>query len=208
MKSKLTAKEAENRLAGLPTRRAYLIGTVMGIALSLVAQLLLKPLSVGSDYLGNYTIKSGDRVVSVTPVINYYALAIFGLAAAIFAWWFLQRWLAGVTGWTSDKVHHGVGATGLSSFVSQLTSSLEKLKIHGFETHSHPGDPGTFELALVSTYDEDDNVRLTIEPFVALVEARAGDRLSLEGARMAIACVRELAVDKTTDTEHHQNVRS
>jgi hypothetical protein len=207
MKSKLTAKEAENRLAGLPTRRAYLIGTVMGIALSLVAQLLLKPISIGSDTYGNYTIRSGDRVVSTVPPTTYFVLAILGLGVAIVAWWFLQRWLAGVTGWTNDKVHHGVGEAGLSSFVSQLTSSLEKLKIHGFETHSHPGDPGTFELALVSTYDEDDNVRLKVEPFVALVEARAGDRLSLEGARMAIACIRELEVNKTTDTGHHQSAR-
>src|SRR6266568_905953 len=194
MKSKLTAKEAENRLAGLPTRRAYLIGTVMGIALSLVAQFLLKPLSVGSDPFGNYTIKSGDRVVSVIPVANYYVIIILALGGAIFAWWFIQRWLAGVTGWTSDKVHHGVGAAELSSWVSQLTSSLDKLKIHGFETHSHPSDAGTFGLAIRSTYDDDDNVHLTVEPFVAVVEARAGDRLSLDGARLTIGCIRELAV--------------
>jgi len=199
MKDKLSAKEAENRLAGLPTRRAYLIGTVMGVALALVAQLLVKPLSVGSDSFGNYTIKSGDRVVATVPPVTYYAEVIVGLAAAIIAWWLLQRWLAGVTGWTSDEVHHGFGESGLSSFVEKLHSSLDKLKIHGFETHAHPGDPGTFELAMQSTYDDEDNVRIKIKPFSANVEAKAGDRVSLEGARMAIACIRELAIDKKSE---------
>ncbi len=168
----------------------------MGIALSLVAQLLLKPISIGSDSFGNYTVRSGDRVVSTTSPLGYYSLVIFGVFIVVIGWWFALKWDAGVRGWTLNKVPHGVDAAGLKSFVSNLSSSLEKLKIYGWETHSHPGGPGTFELALQSSYDDEDTVRLTIEPFIALVEAKDDDRLSLDGAKMAIGCIRELSVNK------------
>jgi len=188
-----TLKEAEGRLERLPTLRAYLIGTVMGIVLSLVAQLILKPISIGSDFYGNFTVISGNRIVEVIPPGTYYVEVAFALAGGILLWWFLQKWfVVGVRGDTWDKITHGVNETGLSSFVTKLSENLDKLKLQGYETHPHPGERGTFHFDVESTYEGDDvTVHLTIEPYVALIEAKASDRDSLELARLVIATLNE-----------------
>jgi hypothetical protein len=188
-----TLSEAEDRLAKLPTLRAYVIGTVMGIALSLIAQLILKPISIGSDFYGNFTIMSGNRIVGVIPPATYYLEVGFALVGGILLWWFLQKWfVVGVRGDTLDKITHGVSETGLSSFVTKLSVNLDKLKLQGYETHPHPGERGTFHFNIQSTYEDDDvNVHLTIEPYVALIEAKASDRESLGLAKLVIATLNE-----------------
>ena len=133
--------------------------------LSLVAQLILKPISIGSDYFGNFTVISGNRIVEVIPRGTYYVEVGLALAGGMLLWRFLQKWfVVGVRGDTWDKITHGVSETGLSSFVTKLSANLDKLKLQRYETHPHPGERGTFHFNIQSTYEDDDvNVHLNRE---------------------------------------------
>ena len=167
--------EAERRFASLPSLKSTLVGIIVGIAISIFAQLILKPVSFGSYQTVNGTILvtyfGNQQVGTIAPFV-YYVLAIIGLVASLFVWWFVQKRLTGLTGVAVTPVTHGVGPSGLEAYVAKLDKYLdEKLKLHGYELQNYQTEQGEFVRAVRFRESADDLLTLRVKPYVVDVKA-------------------------------------
>ncbi len=168
----------------------------MGIVVSLIAQLLLKPISIDQPLGGNYTVRSGNEVIWIVAPGGYYTAVGLFLAGALFLAWYLQKRLTVGTGLTLDKIEHGVARDNLVAFVEQIDSSLKKLDKYGYQVHSYPPEDGSFVRGVRLSDEEEDSITVKIQPFVATFEAHLETR-SLEAVKEVMRCFRdELSKEK------------
>src|SRR5690348_17297504 len=105
-----TIEEAERRLANLPSLKATLVGIIIGIGISVFAQLILKPYSFQSRNTVNGTVLVtyfGSQQAGEIAATTYYFFVLVGLVGCVFVWWFVQKRLTGLSGKATKTIEHG-----------------------------------------------------------------------------------------------------
>ena len=192
-------EEAERRLASLPSLKSTLVGVIIGIGISIFAQLILKPFSYQSYQVGNnitlVTYFGNQKVGEITPFLYYFGI-VAGLFLSLVAWWLVQKRVTGITGIAVKEVPHGMDHSKLEGYVEKLDRYLDdKLRLHGYELQNYQTQAGEFVRAVRFRDGEDDLLKMKVKPYVVTVEAPIKTD-SIQAARTVITYINTMEPSK------------
>lgn len=192
-----TAEEAQRRLETLPsTLRATFVGVLMGIGISIVSELALKPIIVNPNAYGNYTVYLGGSQTSTISPVGYYLILSVAMAGIIIFSFLVYKKVIGLSGVTVNTISHGIDAAGLEAYVARLDKYLEeKLTMYGYDWTKHQNEDGNFVRGVFSKKEDVDLVTVKIKQFELTVESEI-DPTSNRAALDAIKWINEMQSKK------------